>query len=159
MFTRKIPSSKRKLKADSRNQRQKWTIKTRALGALDVRLQHHSPVPWCSEGDRAVVQIFGPCGATTQVLWGRGPDGLTFGRFPLGWKAWASWETGLGDWGSGQVLCKEQDDAAFPFTHISILLLGLTVPPLQTKFFQLPQLVYRQWANRVLMKRPPWRPL
>lgn len=43
--------------------------------------------------------------------------------------------------------------------HIPILLLGLTVPPLQTKVFQLPQLVYRQWANRVSMKRPPWRPL
>ena len=57
-------------------------------------------------------------GPPLKVLWGRGPDGLTLGRFPLGWEAWASWETGLGDWGRGQIPCKEQDDVAhtFPFS-------------------------------------------
>lgn len=89
-------------------------------------------------------------GPPLKVLWGRGPDGLTLGRFPLAGKPGHPGRLGKG----ANPLQRTGRCSA----HIPILL-GLTVPPLQMKVFQLPQLVYRQWANRVLMKGPPWRPL
>lgn len=42
----------------------------------------------------------------------------------------------------------------------SVPLLGLSVPPLQTRIFQLPQLAYHLWANWVEKTgRQPWRPM